>query len=118
MATHEQEKKRVIAWIRVLRVRDSRGGMKERVSSRGLFAAPARRLAARVIGHPPRGDLDQPAARVLRKPVARPLNGRCDQRLLHGIFGRGEVSVASDDAAENLWRQLAQQALGAAIERG
>ena len=37
------------------------------------------------------GDLDQPAARVVRQPFVRPLHRRRDQRLLNGVL-RGEKS--------------------------
>ena len=52
------------------------------------LAAAARGLAADVIGHAPRRDLDQPAARVVGHAVARPLRRRGDQRLLHRVLAR------------------------------
>ena len=36
-----------------------------------------------------------------------------DQRFLHRVLGVGEVAVAAHDRAEDLRRELAQQALGA-----
>ena len=84
---------------------------------RNLFAAPPGGLAAHVVGHAPRRDLDQPAARVVGHAVARPLHGGRDQRFLHRVLGGGEVAVAPHDGAEHLRRQLAQQLLGVADSR-
>ena len=64
-------------------------------AARRVALAPAAgALAADVIGHPPRRDLDQPAARIVGHALARPLRGRGDERLLHRVLGRGEVTVA------------------------
>ena len=65
-----------------------------------------------MIGHAPRGDLDQPAARIVGHAFSRPLHGRREQRLLHRVFGGGEVAEAPDHRAEHLRRELAQQVLG------
>ena len=62
--------------------------------------------------------MNQPAARVVGQAVARPLRGRGDQRLLHRVLGGGEIAEAADDRAEHLRRELAQQLLGAEIQRG
>ena len=59
------------------------------------------------------GDRDQPAARVVRDAVARPLRGGREQRLLHRVLGGVEVPVAAHQRAEDLRRQLAQQVLDA-----
>ena len=79
----------------------------------GVFAAPARLLAAELIGHLPHGGLDQPAPRVVGHPLGRPVPGRGDQRLLHGVLGGVEVAEAADEHAEDLRRQFAQQVLEA-----
>ena len=78
MAAHEQQDERV-----VLRRRPSAVGRRRRpCSSAGVshdddrFAPPARELAAQLIGHAPRGDLDQPAARIVGHALARPLQRR------------------------------------------
>ena len=92
---------------------------------RRTTAASRRRRAssaAQVIGHAPRGDLNQPAARVVRHALARPLQRGGEQRLLHRVFRGGEVAEAPDHGAEHLRRQLAQQVLagevaGAAVTR-
>src|SRR5678815_3946651 len=64
-----------------------------------------------MIGHPPHGDLDQPAARVVGDPVRGPLLRRRDERLLHRVLRGGEIAEAADHRAEHLRRELAQQAL-------
>ncbi len=81
------------------------------------FAAPAGGLAAHVIGHRPRRDSNQPAARVVGHAVPRPLAGGGDQRLLHGVLGGSEVPVPPDDRTEHLRRKLAQQMLGTGVQR-
>ena len=48
---------------------------------------------------------------MIRYAVVRPLLGRGQQRLLDGVLARVELAVASDERAEDLRRQTAQQAL-------
>src|SRR5579859_7618786 len=43
-----------------------------------------------MICHPPGGDLNQPAARVIGHALLRPLRGRREERLLHRVFCSGE----------------------------
>ncbi len=74
-------------------------------------AAPARELGADVIGHAPRGDLDQPAARIVGHALLRPLQRGGEQRFLHRVLGGGEVAEPPDHRAEHLRRELAQQVL-------
>lgn len=57
------------------------------------------------------GDADEPAARVVRHPLLRPLAGGRQQGLLHGVLGGVEVAVAADEGAEDLRRVAAQQVL-------
>ena len=64
-----------------------------------------------MIGHAPRGDLDQPAARIVGHALVGPLHRRGEERLLHGVLRGGEVAEAADHRAEHLRRQLAQQVL-------
>jgi hypothetical protein len=45
----------------------------------------------------------------------RPLHCCCEQRFLNRVLGRGEVSVAADERAEDLRRELAQQSLDAGV---
>ena len=83
---------------------------------RRLAAAPGQ-LGAQVIRHASRGDLDQPAARVVGNALLRPLHGRREECLLHGVFGGGKVAESPDDRAENLRRELAQQVLASRAQR-
>ncbi len=83
-----------------------------------LFRATTRALAAQMIRHSPRGDLDQPSARVVWKSFLRPLQRGSKQRLLHGILCSAEIAEATDHRAENLRRQLAQQVLVGELRRG
>ena len=82
------------------------------MGSRHFFTATSRQLAANVIRHAPRGDVNQPPARIVGETFAWPLDRGRQQRLLHGVLRSGEVAEAADDRAENLRRQLAQQVLG------
>ncbi len=77
-----------------------------------LALAP-RDVAAQLIGHAPRGDVDQPRARILGNALGWPLRRRGDQRFLHRVFGRREIAEAAHDRAEHLRRELAQQVLDA-----
>ena len=81
-----------------------------------MLALPPGALAADVIDHPARRHLDQPAARVVGHPVARPLLRGRKQRFLHRIFRGREVAVAADHRAEHLRREVAQQVFGGWIE--
>ena len=82
----------------------------------GLAAAP-RQLGAHVIGHAPRRDVDQPAARVVGHALLGPLQGRREERFLHRVLGGGKVAEAPDHRAENLRRELAQQVLAGRVQR-
>ena len=64
-----------------------------------------------MVRHATRGNLNQPAARIVRNSFPRPLGERRDHRLLHRIFGCGEVMKTANHRAEHLRRQLAQQML-------
>src|SRR6185437_11237399 len=77
-----------------------------------LLAAAAGGLAADVVGPAALGGLEQPAVRVVRYAVARPVAGRGEQGLLHGVLRGGEISGAAGEHAENLRREGAQQVLG------
>ena len=67
-------------------------------------------LAAEQVGQPTRGDSDHPAPRILWDAVLRPLRGSRDEGLLHSVLGDVKVPIAPDDGAEDLGRQLPQQA--------
>ena len=89
-------------------------------SARAAPAAPSRLsrcrrdcVASPLVDQPPLGGLDQPAARLLRNAVSRPVHGGREQRLLDGVLGGVEVAVPAHERAEDLRRQLAQQVLDA-----
>jgi hypothetical protein len=64
-----------------------------------------------VVGHATESDSRQPRARIFRQAIARPLHRRSERRLLNGILGGSEVAESSDNDADHLRRQLAQQVL-------
>ena len=113
MATHEEQHKGVVLLRFIFNV--GRGHRLAGLHCHGAFAEPSSRRAAQVIGHTPRGDLNQPAARIVGNALLRPLYGRCHQRLLHGILGGCEIMETADDRAEHLRRKLAQQMLGSRV---
>ncbi len=83
------------------------------------LATSSRRLRSDVIGHASRSDVDEPAARVVRKTFLRPL-GRCgQQRLLDRVLRGSEIAEPPDHGADNRRRQIAEQVLcdGAASGR-
>ncbi len=82
----------------------------------GVLAAAPGRLAADGVDQPPGGDRHQPAARVLRQAVGRPLGGGGQQRFLHGVLAGVEQApaVAAHQRPEGLRREFAQQTLGEA----
>lgn len=79
-----------------------------------LAAAPGL-VAAQLVGDPPRGDGDQPGARVVRHTLRGPLHRGGEQGLLHRVLTRVEGSVAAHERAEDLRRGLTQQALDALL---
>jgi hypothetical protein len=112
MAAHEEQQQRVVvlAGLGVLgRRRELRVG---RLLPQHLGLAPAPRdLAAQLVGHAPRGDLDKPRPRVVGHALVGPLHRGGEQRFLHGVLGGREVAEAADHCAEHLRRELAQQVL-------
>ena len=55
--------------------------------------------------------VDQPAARVVRHSLGRPLHGGGEDGLLHGVLAPLELAVPADQRAEDLRRELTQQVL-------
>ncbi len=108
MAAEEEEQQRVVGAGRLRPVRLEQLGV--------LLATPARTFAADGVDHAARGDLNQPVARAVRQPRLGPLAGGRDERLLDGVLGGVEVVVAPHEDAEDLRRELAQQALGGPVE--
>jgi hypothetical protein len=49
--------------------------------------------------------------RIFGDPVLGPLSGRGDERFLNGVLAGVELAVAPREGAEDLRRELAQQAL-------
>ena len=77
---------------------------------RGRVLAPAAGLlAAQLVGQAPRRDGDEPGARALGHALLGPLDGRGQERLLHGVLARVEAPVAPHEHAEDLRRQRPQQ---------
>ena len=107
MTTQEQQDERVVP---VGGGTGFRGGRhpRDRV---GHLAVAAGLLAAQQVDHLARRHPDQPCPRVLRGSAAGPLRGGDQQRLLDGVLGDVEMSVAAHERAENLRREIAQQVL-------
>src|SRR5262245_47181379 len=64
-----------------------------------------------LVDQPALRGLEEPAARLLRHIAPRPVHRGGEERLLDRVFGGGEVAVATHERAEDLRRELAQQAL-------
>jgi hypothetical protein len=115
MAAHEQQDQRVVGVTCTL------GGVRLQLRqlspSDGVLTTSASVLTAQQVGQPTSCDRDQPALRVVRQTLTRPLRRCCEHGLLHGVFGSVEVTVASHHRAKNLRRQLAQQALNGSFGR-
>jgi hypothetical protein len=105
VATHEEQDQCVVGVIWSLRGTSLL--LRQLPPCNGVFAASASLLATQHIGETAGGDRDQPALRVVRQTLTRPLRRRREHGLLHGIFGKVEVAVAAHHGAENLRRQLA-----------
>ena len=102
MAAQHQQRQRVVDRGRRLRLR---------LPTFRLLAPPPGRLTPQYLDPPPRGDRDQPTARILRYAVARPLHRRRQQRLLHGVLARVELAVPADQRAQDDRRLRAQHLL-------
>ena len=79
------------------------------------FPFAAGDLAAHLIRHSSRCNLNQPPSWILRNAFLRPLPERRNHGLLHRIFGRWEVAKASHHGSKHLRRKFAQQLLGALV---
>ena len=112
VTAHEQEQQRVVVLFDAVAVGRRHGWLAFHCLCDDLgLAPPPRQVGADCVGHAPRRDVNQPAAWVFGDALLRPLHGRGQQRLLHGVFGGREVTEAPHDGTENLRRQLAQQVL-------
>ena len=106
VAAQEQERERVVPLGDRPRV--------GHVEDRDLFlATTAGALAAPPVDQPPGGHRDEPGSRVLGHALLGPLRRGGEQRLLHGVLARVEPAVPTDERAEDLRRELAQQVLDA-----
>ena len=112
MAAHEEQHERVV----LLRIHPDSGG-RARAPAAAVSRCRRDDFAAQVVGHAPRGDLDQPPARIFGNAFARPLQRRRQQRLLHRVLRGAEIAEAADHRAEHLRREFAQQVLGWCVQR-
>ena len=116
MAAQRQQRERVVLLRRrAARRAPARAPRRAARAPRPRLAAPARVVAAELVGQAARRDRDQPAARVLGHALRGPLTRGGQQRLLHGVLAGVEVPVAAHERAEDLRRQPAQQVLDAGV---
>ena len=111
MTAHEEQQERVV----FIDANVGRGWWNEsplspELTRDSVFSVAPRDLAARLVGETPDGHAIEPASWIVRYAVHWPLRGGGDQCFLHGVFGCREVAMSTDDRAEDLRRQLAQQA--------
>src|SRR5262249_10863099 len=85
-------------------------------AGRALLAPPPGRLAAELVGQPPRRDLDQPRARVLGEALPGPLGGCGEQGLLDGVLAGVEPAVPTDECAEHPRGVLAEELFDARVD--
>ena len=114
MTAHEQQHERVVFLRPDVRIGRRHDLVIVRLLQHDDGLAPAAGgFGADVIGHPAGCNMDQPATRVLGHALVRPLRRCGDQRLLHSIFGGGEVAKAADDGTEHLRRQFTKHGIDA-----
>ena len=104
MAAQEEQREGIVPVGRLPRASHLEGGG-------GLLTVVASALAPPSIDQPPVRHGREPRARALGDAVLTPLLGRGQQRLLHGILARVELSVPPHERPEDLRRELAQQVL-------
>ncbi len=104
MAAQEQQQQRVVG------VRDVLGLGRHLGGGRPLPVA-ARVVAAHLVDQPPAGDGRQPAARVVRYALGRPLQAGGEHGLLDRVLAALEPAVPADQCAEDLRCQFTQQVL-------
>ena len=119
VAAHEVEIERFVALVHAGSVGGERdllvGGNQ---ADHQLLAQPPRRVRPDLIGEAPRRHGDQPAFRVVGHSLRRPLHRRGEQRFLDRVLASTEVAVAAHQRAQDLRREIAQQILGAVVQRG
>src|SRR5207247_9975773 len=104
MAAQEEEREGIVPVGRLPRASHLEGGG-------GLLTVVASALAPPSIDQPPVRHGREPRARALGDAVLTPLLGRGQQRLLHSILARVELSVPPHDRPEDLRRELGQPVL-------
>jgi hypothetical protein len=110
VAAQEQQREGVVVRALVPGVGPGRGPpVGGDLTGHQFLASTAGLLAAGLLGHPAAGDLNQPAARVARHTLGRPLRGGAQQGLLDSVLGCGEVPPAAGEHADDLRRERAQQ---------
>src|ERR1700722_10884925 len=112
MATHEQQNEGVVT-VR----RDVVGAiwipdLGWRPLGHPLLSASTRLVRPQQVGEPARRRSDEPSLWIRRSAVSRPLHYGCEQGFLSGVLCQVEVAVATDERAETLAREMAQQVLG------
>ena len=112
MTAQEEQGQRVVGLRRPVDI-GARGNQLLRPGHRGdrVLASPPRALTAELVGQPPGRDRDQPAPRVRRYAVGRPLRRRRKQRLLYGVLTQIELPVPPSQEAQHLRREFPQQTL-------
>ena len=68
MTAHEEEDERVV--VVHIRLEIDRGNDEFRLQHHSSFSGPSGGVAAQLIGHATAGDLNQPAARIVRNALA------------------------------------------------
>ena len=90
MAAQEQQRQRVV-------LVDDLSARWRLLSDGGLLAQRPRCLGPKGVDQSPAGDRDQPAARIRRHALNRPLLRGRDQRLLRRVLSEVEATVAPGD---------------------
>ncbi|OIJ90076.1 hypothetical protein BIV25_32790 [Streptomyces sp. MUSC 14] len=102
MTAQEQQDERVVG------VRHVRGG---RLGGQRRLPLAARVVAAQLVDEPPGRDRRQPAARVVRHSLGRPLHGGGEDGLLYGVLAALEPAVAAHQRAEDPRGEVTEQVL-------
>src|SRR5437764_748406 len=104
MTAEEQQGQRVVG-----------GGRVATHVQHGVVLLPARAgvLAPELVDQPSGRRGHEPGPWVVGNSLGGPLPRRGEERLLHGVLGRVELTVAPHQRAEDLRRNLAQQVLDA-----
>jgi hypothetical protein len=106
MAAQLQHEQRIVAL-------ESPMGQRRIQPGRAGLAVPASGVAAGAVDVTAAGCRNEPGQRVVRK-LARPLSVGVQERVLDGVFADVELAAAvtAQQPGEDLWRQVAPQALG------